>query len=82
MMIDRAQAQYAIDQMVDQFGPRERDDAGDVYYARVDAEVLATLVLLAARATGYDVDGDEIATLSENYETGNTLQSILDYYAS
>lgn len=82
MMIDVAQAKYAVDKIVGELASHvRRNDDGSQYVENVDYDALATLALLASRATGYDVDGDEIATLFDDYSTGNCVQSILDQYA-
>lgn len=82
MMIDVAQAKYAVEKIVNELASHvRRDSAGNQYVERVDYDALATLALLASRATGYDVDSEEIVSLDETYWTGNCVQSILDQYA-
>lgn len=83
MMIDRAQAQYAVNKIVGELAAHvRRNDEGDQYVENVDYDALALLATLASRARSFDLDGEEVATLFDDYAIGNTVQSILDYYAS
>lgn len=82
MLIDVAQAKYAVEKIVNELASHvRRNDDGSQYVENVDYDALATLALLASGATGYDVDSEEIVSLDETYWTGNCVQSILDYYA-
>jgi hypothetical protein len=83
MNVDVAQTRYAVDKIASELRANaRRDDAGDQYVTRVDYDALALLVTLASRARSFDLDSDEIATLNDDFSTGNTVQSILDWYAS